>query len=242
MIQTDFSDRIPEVKRQSSLVRKLGSVNRITVFFIAIVSGIAFAVFFYLIMTAQHQQPTRASDAGYRVLLDDFGACAEGTAVVADEIRKLSKSSAAQSKRIGEELRNVQQSISSVVGASTELSSAFKSVSDELNITNRFVPYIKQAMQEQNEGSKRTDASLRVVNGNTTSVRDASRETAAGNKSIFSEIGKLQNNAAGMKEGMDETAIGARQINEAGTALENISLRMKDAIQKIGSQIDRFEL
>ena len=65
---------------------------------------------------------------------------------------------------------------------------------------------------------------------------------ATGNKSILTEINKLQNSAAGMKEGISEMATGARQINEVGSALENISLRMKDAIQKIGSQIDQFEL
>lgn len=170
------------------------------------------------------------------------GKAGKGFAVVADEIRKLSKSSAAQSKRIGEELSNVQQAISSVVGASAELSSVFKSVSDELNVTNQFVLYIKQAMQEQNEGSKQIDASLRIVNGNTTSVQNASREMATGNKSILAEISKLQNNAAGMKAGMDEMAMGARQINETGAALESISTQVKEAIQKIESQIDQFEL
>ena len=170
------------------------------------------------------------------------GKAGKGFAVVADEIRKLSKSSATQSKRIGEELGNVNQSIQSVVGASAQLSEVFKSVSDELNVTNKFVLSIKQAMAEQNEGSKQIDASLRVVNDNTASVQNASREMAAGNKSILTEINKLQNSASGMKDGISEMSTGACRINETGSALENISARMKEAIQKIGSQIDQFEL
>ena len=45
-----------------------------------------------------------------------------------------------------------------------------------------------------------------------------------------------------MKAGMDEMAMGARQINETGAALESISTQVKEAIQKIESQIDQFEL
>ena len=83
MTQTSFFYKLPKlpaVKKQSSLVRKLSSVNRITVFFTAIVCGLALAVFFYRILTAQHEQSTKASVAGFQLLLDDFGSRAEGAA------------------------------------------------------------------------------------------------------------------------------------------------------------------
>ena len=216
--QTDVNARIKQIESQSNMLQEANTI----------IADIATRT--NLLAMNASIEAAHAGKAG------------KGFAVVADEIRKLSKSSAVQSKRIGEELSNVNQSIVSVVGASAELSEVFKSLSDELNVTNKFVLYIKQAMDEQNEGSKQIDASLRVVNDNTSSVQDASREMATGNKSILTEINKLQNSASGMKEGISEMATGARQINEVGSALENISLRMKDAIQKIGSQIDRFEL
>lgn len=216
--QTDVNARIKQIESQSNMLQEANTI----------IADIATRT--NLLAMNASIEAAHAGKAG------------KGFAVVADEIRKLSKSSAVQSKRIGEELSNVNQSIVSVVGASAELSEVFKSLSDELNVTNKFVLYIKQAMDEQNEGSKQIDASLRVVNDNTSSVQDASREMATGNKSIFTEINKLQNSAAGMKEGISEMATGARQINEVGSALENISSRMKDAIQKIGSQIDQFEL
>ena len=216
--QTDVNARIKQIESQSNMLQEANTI----------IADIATRT--NLLAMNASIEAAHAGKAG------------KGFAVVADEIRKLSKSSAVQSKRIGEELSNVNQSIVSVVGASAELSEVFKSLSDELNVTNKFVLYIKQAMDEQNEGSKQIDASLRVVNDNTSSVQDASREMATGNKSILTEINKLQNSAAGMKEGISEMATGARQINEVVSALENISSRMKDAIQKIGSQIDQFEL
>ena len=216
--QTDVNARIEQIESQSNMLQEANTI----------IADIATRT--NLLAMNASIEAAHAGKAG------------KGFAVVADEIRKLSKSSAAQSKRIGEELNNVNQSIGSVVGASAELSEVFKSVSDELNVTNQFVLYIKQAMDEQNEGSKQIDASLRVVNDNTASVQNASREMASGNKSILAEINKLQNNAAGVQEGISEMATGAQQINEVGSALENISARMKEAIQKIGSQIDQFEL
>ena len=218
MKQTDVNARIEQIESQSNMLQDANTI----------IADIATRT--NLLAMNASIEAAHAGKAG------------KGFAVVADEIRKLSKSSATQSKRIGEELSNVQQAISSVVGASAQLTEVFKSVSDELNVTNRFVLYIKQAMEEQNEGSKQIDASLRVVNDNTTNVQNASREMASGNKSILIEINKLQNNAFGMKEGINEMATGARQINETGSALENISVRMKEAIQKIESQIDQFEL
>ena len=45
-----------------------------------IVCGLALAVFFYRILTAQHEQSTKASVTGFQLLLDDFGSRAEGAA------------------------------------------------------------------------------------------------------------------------------------------------------------------
>lgn len=75
-------------------------------------------------------------------------------AIVADEIRKLSETSSAQSKTIGQQLNNIKDSISGVVVASTEASSAFSTVSGKISETESLVRQIKTAMEEQNEGSR----------------------------------------------------------------------------------------
>ena len=48
------------------------------------------------------------------------GEAGKGFAVVADEIRKLSETSSAQSKTIGDQLSNIKDSITQVVTASNE--------------------------------------------------------------------------------------------------------------------------
>ena len=81
------------------------------------------------------------------------GEAGKGFAVVADEIRKLSETSSAQSKTIGDQLTNIKESINSVVSASGESAVAFEAVSRKLEETDALVMQIRAAMEEQNEGS-----------------------------------------------------------------------------------------
>ncbi|MBP5284412.1 MAG: methyl-accepting chemotaxis protein, partial [Treponema sp.] len=59
------------------------------------------------------------------------GDAGKGSAVVADEIRKLSETSTGQSKTIGDQLSGIKEAINSVVKASQESSDAFNSVTEK---------------------------------------------------------------------------------------------------------------
>ena len=168
------------------------------------------------------------------------GEAGKGFAVVADEIRKLSETSTAQSKTIGDQLNSIQTSILEVVTGSQEASHAFSVVSGEIKNTNQLVNEIKIAMTEQNEGSKQVIETLRVMNMSTTEVRNSAQEMIEGNKLIFRNIDDLQESSSLMKTTMDEMSTGARKINESGTELSEISDKMKDSINDIGGQIDQF--
>ena len=168
------------------------------------------------------------------------GEAGKGFAVVADEIRKLSETSTAQSKTIGDQLNSIQTSILEVVTGSQEASHAFSVVSGEIKNTNQLVNEIKIAMTEQNEGSKQVIETLRVMNMSTTEVRNSAQEMIEGNKLIFRNIDGLQESSSLMKTTMDEMSTGARKINESGTELSEISDKMKDSINDIGGQIDQF--
>ena len=64
------------------------------------------------------------------------GEAVKGFAVVADEIRKLSETSAVQSKKIGEELKAIVESIEEMVSASIESSQAFNTVNNKISKTD----------------------------------------------------------------------------------------------------------
>ncbi|WP_294428136.1 methyl-accepting chemotaxis protein [uncultured Treponema sp.] len=170
------------------------------------------------------------------------GEAGKGFAVVADEIRKLSETSTAQSKTIGDGINKIRDSIGAVVSASGEASVAFESVSRKLEETDALVMQIKSAMEEQNEGSKQITDALHNMNDSTVEVRNASSEMAEGNQMILKEVQMLQNAAMTMTQGMEEMSIGARKINETGAALNGIASKMNESISEIGSQIDQFKV
>ena len=170
------------------------------------------------------------------------GEAGKGFAVVADEIRKLSETSTAQSKTIGDQLNNIKESINTVVIASGEASHAFESVSNKLEETDQLVMQIKSAMEEQNEGSKQITEALHNMNDSTVEVRNASSEMEEGNKMILKEVQNLQNATIAMNESMEEMAVGARKINETGATLNDISSKVKDSINQIGEQVDKFKV
>ena len=120
------------------------------------------------------------------------GEAGKGFAVVADEIRKLSETSTAQSKTIGDQLSNIKESISDVVTASSESSVAFESVSKKLEETDALVMQIKSAMEEQNEGSQQITEALHNMNDSTVEVRNASSEMEEGNKMILKECSSFR--------------------------------------------------
>ncbi|MBR1403991.1 MAG: methyl-accepting chemotaxis protein [Treponema sp.] len=170
------------------------------------------------------------------------GEAGKGFAVVADEIRKLSETSTAQSKTIGDQLSNIKDSIMQVVSASGESAVAFEAVSRKLEETDALVMQIRAAMEEQNEGSQQITEALHNMNDSTVEVRNASSEMAEGNQLILKEVQQLQNAAMAMSQSMEEMSIGARKINETGSALSDVSAQINGSIDKIGEQVDKFKV
>ena len=170
------------------------------------------------------------------------GDAGKGFAVVADEIRKLSENSSTQSKTIGEQLKNIEESIMGVVQASAEANKEFSSVSQQIADTDELISQIKAAMEEQQAGSKQITDALYSMNNSTSEVHVAANEMSEGNKLILNEVNVLQEFTRNMKDSMEEMSAGAQKINETGASLSSITNTVKDSIVKIGNQIDQFKV
>ncbi len=170
------------------------------------------------------------------------GESGKGFSVVADEIRKLSEDSTAQSQSIGQQLTKITNNIQAIVQASEAASSSFMEVSGGIDSTNHIVNEITSAMLEQQEGSRQISQALSAMNDSSNEVKIASFEMAEGNKAIINEIKKLQDSTFAMKDQMTLMNSGATKISETGTALSEISDQMASSIMKIGDQVDKFKV
>ncbi len=216
--QTSVDEQIKSIEQQSAMLQEANSV----------ISSIANQT--NLLAMNAAIEAAHAGDAG------------KGFAVVADEIRKLSETSSTQSKTIGEQLKNIKDSIGAVVQASADANKDFSSVSHQIIATDELITQIKSAMEEQKEGSKQITDALYSMNNSTSEVRSAATEMSEGNKMILSEVTSLQEYTRTMKNSMDEMAVGARKINETGATLSEITSNVKSSIDKIGKQIDQFKV
>jgi methyl-accepting chemotaxis protein len=170
------------------------------------------------------------------------GDAGKGFAVVADEIRKLSETSSTQSKTIGDQLKNIQELILTVVQSSADANKDFSAVSEQINDTDQLITQIKSAMEEQKLGSQQITEALYSMNNSTSEVHVAANEMSEGNKMILKEVNSLQEFTRTMNDSMEEMAVGAQKINETGASLSTITSAVKDSIEKIGKQIDQFKV
>ena len=216
--QTAVDEQIKSIEQQSAMLQEANSV----------ISSIASQT--NLLAMNAAIEAAHAGDAG------------KGFAVVADEIRKLSETSSTQSKTIGEQLNNIQNSIGNVVQASSEANKAFSSVSQQITDTDELITQIKSAMEEQQAGSKQITDALYSMNNSTSEVHVAANEMNEGNKMILSEVTTLQEFTRTMNDNMEEMAVGAQKINETGASLSTITTTVKEVINKIGNQIDQFKV
>ena len=216
--QEDVNSRIAQIENESEMLQEANSV----------IAGIA------------EQTNLLAMNAAIEAA--HAGESGKGFSVVSGEIKKLSETSTEQSKRIGEQLKRIRNSINDVVSASTAAGTAFGSVITEIKSTGQLVGQIKDAMQQQNEGSKQIVLALHSMNDSTAEVKSASAEMAAGNKAILAEVKNLQDSTATMSGNMHEMRISADRISRTGVELKQIAKEVEESIQNIGVQIDLFKV
>ncbi len=170
------------------------------------------------------------------------GSAGDGFRVVAEEIRKLSDTSAYQSKTIREQLKIISNSISQVVSASQSSSQTFANLSTSIQSTDKIVNNIKVSMDAQMADGGAVDEALKVMKNNNEEVKSASAEMQVGNRMVIAEISSLKDVTDGIKVTMETMSHGAENIGRTGHNLSEISSKMDESMERIGNQIDAFKV
>jgi methyl-accepting chemotaxis protein len=169
------------------------------------------------------------------------GEAGRGFSVVADEIRHLAETAAAQSKTIKNELGQVQKAIQEVVASSRASEESFAGVAEKIGETDALVREVHQAMVEQKEGSTQILEALRSMNDITAQVRTGSTEMSVGNRTVLEEIGRLRVATAEIKSSMEEMATGADGITESAKRVSGMAEGTMETIGRMEAAVGCFK-
>lgn len=170
------------------------------------------------------------------------GEAGKGFAVVSEEIRKLSENSSAQSKKIGQQLKDILAAISGVVQSSTTANQVFSGVMTKIQNTGDLVHQIKLAMDEQSEGSKQISDALNYMNEATMEVRTASGDVDNARQAIIGDVNSVQESSDSVQVLVGKMKDSVKRIEASDNSLLKVASSISGSIYRIGSQIDQFKV
>ncbi len=170
------------------------------------------------------------------------GEAGAGFAVVADEIRKLSETSSAQSKNIGNQLSDIVKAIGNAVTATEHSDRVFAGVSEKIRETGLMVHQIALSMDEQTSGSKQIGDVLGYMNDATMQVRTASEDVDKAREAIVADVDGLKSSSDSVHSLVRDMKGNVKHIEEDDEGLLSIATSINSTIYRIGSQIDQFKV
>jgi methyl-accepting chemotaxis protein len=217
-IQKESGDRIREIVKQSLTLQETNKI-------IADIAANTNLLAMNAAIEAAH-----AGDAG------------RGFAVVAGEIRKLAENSAAESEKIGAELKQITATIDRIVKDATVSENAFAEVSRRIEETGKLVVEVDNAVREQKTGASEVIRSLQVMRDLTMKVKDGSEEMNQSSDAMVKEINILQNSAVEIETSMEEISKGIGAINKGALEVSTLAAATHNSIDKISGIADGFNV
>jgi methyl-accepting chemotaxis protein len=168
------------------------------------------------------------------------GEAGQGFSVVSDEIRKLAETASVESKKIGEELKQISATINGIVEDAEASASAFSAVSEKIGETEHLVHDVNNAIKEQHEGAGQILDALKRMNEITTEVKTDSCEMRDGNTVMLNEINLLQNQSKEISTSMDDITTEIRTITGGASEVSNLAGNTHLIVEKIKGIVDSY--
>jgi methyl-accepting chemotaxis protein len=170
------------------------------------------------------------------------GPMGKGFSVVADEIRKLAENSSKESHKIGAELKEIVNTINSIVKDAENSERVFSEVSTRINETEKLVFEVDNAINEQKAGADQVLESLKAMNDINSQVVNYSRQMSSGNGIMLREINTLHDSAVEVSSRIEKVSQGIKKINKGAQDVTNQAVRSRDSIDIISSIADEFKV
>lgn len=169
------------------------------------------------------------------------GEAGRGFSVVADEIRKLSEASSAQSKEIDRILRAMVDLISQANDSGAELDDAFGSIEREVQEFSSSLAEIASTMNEIRTGSDQVLQAMVVLQNASDAVKRGSGTINDNSASIHDTMRAVQRVSAEVRGGMQEITAGIRDISDAVDNVLGIAARLGELGESLDESLLRFK-
>jgi methyl-accepting chemotaxis protein len=170
------------------------------------------------------------------------GNAGRGFSVVADEIRKLAENSSGESQKISAELKQIVETINSIVTGSRASEQVFDQVTLRIGETEKLVSGVDSAIREQQEGAGQILDALKSMNDITVEVKTGSKEMSTGNATMLQEMNKLQADSREISGSVDEMVQSVARVNESAGQVSTLAANAQSAIENITVIVDGFEV
>ena len=170
------------------------------------------------------------------------GVSGQGFAVVADEIRQLAINSTKESQKIGNELKQIVNTINQIVKDSEASTNAFIDVTNRIDETGKLIHEVNNAIREQKTGASQVINSLRMMNEHTEKVNEGSQEIDRSSCVMLKEIGTLKTSAGEIMTCIEEMSNGIKNINGGAQGVSGLAVNTRSSIQKISIIADGFQV
>lgn len=138
------------------------------------------------------------------------GEAGKGFSVVADEIRKLAETASAQSKSIGDNLKEITKTIHGLGDDSTNVQNGFQQMQGSVESVDTLNSELVQHIHQLKELGSSVSHSLAEMNRISSSVLDGSSEMRIGNQEILAAITNMNEISSRITGAIHEIAAGTR--------------------------------